>query len=134
MPDSISNNDRQIKTTSRDKMPWMAWYPVDYRRDTAHLNRAQDGSYRRLIDEYWIKGGLPTDERQLAQIAGMTLKEWKNEREIYAEFFGPNWTHKRIDAELAKASSISKKRRDAVGKRRDRVAIGNVIDFPGGAK
>lgn len=134
MKDSITDSDGQSKTETIGKMPWMPWYPSDYRRDTAHLNRAQDGSYRRLIDEYWIKGGLPNDDARLAQIAGMTQKEWKKEREIYAEFFGPNWTHKRIDAEREKANDISKKRRKAVASRKDRIREGNVIDFPGGLK
>jgi hypothetical protein len=39
---------------------------------------------------------------------------------VLSSFFGPNWTHKRIDQELDKAKDLSEKRRIAVAQRRDR--------------
>ena len=105
------------------KRPWMPLYVADYLHDTRHLTRAQHGSYALLIMEYWQRGGLPTDEKQLARLAGMTEREWKVERSVLAALFEPEWRHKRIDAELAKVEDISGKRRAAVGNRRDRLTV-----------
>ena len=113
------------------KRPWMSWYPGDHIRDTYFLTRAQDGSYRMLIDEYWMRGGLPNDETVLARIARMTPEEWTSERHIFIALFGPNWTHKRIDAEIAKCVSLSETRSTTARKRWPKTAVGNVISFNG---
>ncbi len=36
--------------------PWYSFYPKDYRDKTSGLTMAQDGAYRRLMDEYYITG------------------------------------------------------------------------------
>jgi len=109
------------------RRPWMPTYVADYMGDTRHLTRAQHGSYLLLIFEYWQRGGLPVDEHQIARLGLMTEREWRAERHIYAEFFGPGWKHKRIDAELAKAEAISEARKGAVSKRKYRPPVGNVV-------
>ncbi len=114
------------------KRPWMPHYPADYIRDTRHLTRAQHGSYRLLIDEYWMRGGLPNDETMIARLAGMTPQEWKAEREVFTNLFGPGWTHKRIDAEMEKCAVLSEKRKKAVLNRKFRPVHENVIPFRGG--
>jgi hypothetical protein len=43
----------------------------------------------------------------------MSKAEWDDSRDVLAMLFGPNWTHKRIDAELSKADEIIEKRRNA---------------------
>lgn len=93
--------------------PWMPFYIADYRADTAHLSAAEHGAYLLLIMHYWQKGGLPDDDRQLARIACMAPDEWDDARPVVSSFFGPRWTHARIDAELAKASEKHSKRVDA---------------------
>jgi uncharacterized protein YdaU (DUF1376 family) len=97
--------------------PWMPLYIADYRADTAHLSAAQHGAYLLLIMHYWTTGGLPMDDAPLARIAGMTPAEWKKNRPTIAAFFTADWKHKRIDAELAKATDISIKRRASAEQR-----------------
>lgn len=89
---------------------WMPLYIADYRADTAHLSAAQHGAYLLLIMHYWSTGSLPSDDAALARIAAMTPVEWKRSRATIAAFFGDDWTHKRIDAELNRAKEISDKR------------------------
>jgi uncharacterized protein YdaU (DUF1376 family) len=69
---------------------------------------------------YWLKGGLPNDTVQLAKIARMSLKLFNRSVPVISPFFGPNWTHKRIDQELEKTKELSEKRRSAVAQRKDR--------------
>lgn len=98
--------------------PWMPLYIADYLRDTSHLGARESGAYLHLIMSYWVKGALPDDDRQLAAIARMTMSEWRRARPILAAFFGPHWaSHKRIDAELHKASAVSGKRRASAHQR-----------------
>jgi len=101
--------------------PWMPLYVADYLADTAHLSAAESGAYLHLIMHYWLKGSLPQDHKQLAKIARMSLKLFNRSVPILAPFFGPNWTHKRIEQELLKVREITEKRRSAVSQRKDRV-------------
>lgn len=92
---------------------WMPLHITDYLADTGHLNAAEHGAYLMLIMHYWQNGSLPSDERLLARLARMSKDEWEESRDVLAMLFGPGWTHKRIDAELAKADEIIEKRRNA---------------------
>ena len=92
---------------------WMPLHITDYLADTGHLNAAEHGAYLMLIMYYWQNGSLPADERLLARLARMSKAEWDESRDVLAMLFGPGWTHKRIDAELAKADEIIEKRRNA---------------------
>jgi uncharacterized protein YdaU (DUF1376 family) len=98
-------------------LPYMPFYVGDYLRDTRHLTTEQHGAYLLLIMEYWAKGSLPDDDTQLARIVGMSPKKWKNVRQVVQAFFHDGWHHKRIDAELEKASSKTEKRRTAANVR-----------------
>lgn len=93
--------------------PWMPLYIADYRADTAHLGAAEHGAYLLLIMHYWQKGSLPQDDRLLARISCMTPGEWAEARPVIADLFGPGWTHRRIDAELAHADEVISKRKAA---------------------
>lgn len=88
----------------------MPLYVADYLRDTRKLTAAEHGAYLLLIMEYWTAGGLPDDDRQLARIASMSVAEWKRARPNIEGFFHDGWSHKRLDAELAKSAEISSKR------------------------
>lgn len=90
--------------------PWLPLYVADYLRDTRRLTPAEHGAYLLLIMEYWTAGGLPGDDRQMCRITGMTGREWQHAKPTISTFFTPDWRHKRIDAELAKAAEISSKR------------------------
>jgi uncharacterized protein YdaU (DUF1376 family) len=93
----------------------MPLYIADYLADTGHLSMAEHGAYVLLIMHYWQNGGLPSDETKLARICRATPKEWAAVRDTVAALFGESWTHKRIDAEIAKASDTISKR-SAAGK------------------
>jgi uncharacterized protein YdaU (DUF1376 family) len=82
---------------------WMPIYWGDYLRDTRHFNTEQHGAYLLLIAHYWQNGSLPTDEGQLAIIAGLTVARWRKLSPPVAAKFSPDWTHGRIDKEIAKA-------------------------------
>lgn len=98
----------------------MPLYVADYLADTAHLGALESGAYLHLIMHYWLKGSLPNDPIQLAKISRVSYKQFNRLIPILSPFFGPGWTHKRIDQELEKSGEISKKRREAVAQRKDR--------------
>lgn len=89
----------------------MPLYVSDYLGDTRRLTTLEHGAYLLLIMEYWLHGGIPDDDSELAEIAGLEPEEWARIRNRLARLFMPGWRHKRIDAELAKAAEISGKRK-----------------------
>lgn len=106
--------------------PWMPLYVPDYLADTGHLSTAEHGAYLLLIMHYWQNDGLPTDDKKLARIARLSPDEWADIRDTIADLFDSNWHHKRIDAELAKATEVMSKRR-AAGKAGAKARYGGVI-------
>jgi len=94
----------------------MPFYPADYLKDTRHLTPAQHGAYLLLILEYWIKGKLPPEDRQLARIVGMRVAEWREAKPTIQAFFHDGWNHKRLDKERANAE-VKHSARQAAGKR-----------------
>jgi uncharacterized protein YdaU (DUF1376 family) len=109
--------------------PWMPLYVADYRADTAHLSAAQHGAYLLLIMHYWTTGGLPKDDAAMARIACMSPAEWKRAYPVIYPFFEGDWTHKRIDAELARAADISRKRAASAKQRHSKCdAIAEQLD------
>ncbi|MDP9630060.1 UNVERIFIED_ORG: uncharacterized protein YdaU (DUF1376 family) [Ensifer adhaerens] len=96
---------------------WMPLHIADYLADTGHLTATEHGAYLMLIMHYWQNGQLPESERLIARIARLTADQWEESREVLAMLFGTGWTHKRIDAELAKADDIIEKRRSAASSR-----------------
>jgi uncharacterized protein YdaU (DUF1376 family) len=94
--------------------PWMPLYIADYLADTERLTTLQHGAYLLLIMHYWMAGGLPADDGQLARITRSTLQSWiRHTKPALASFFrvtDSNWHHKRIDQELAKRAELSMKR------------------------
>lgn len=101
-----------------NKRPWMPLYIADYLKDTAHLRALESGAYLHLIMAYWVNGKLPSEDRHLATIAKLTDREWQQTKSVLSTFFGDGFSsHKRIDAELAKATEVSNKRKAAVQQR-----------------
>jgi uncharacterized protein YdaU (DUF1376 family) len=92
------------------KRPWMPLYVGDYLGDTGHLTTAPHGAYLLLMRHYWRKGELPDDDRQLAKIAKLPLRTWRDYRATLQDFFYDGWRHKRIDAELQRMTEVSAKR------------------------
>jgi uncharacterized protein YdaU (DUF1376 family) len=100
--------------------PWMPLYVRDYLADTEHLSTLEHGAYLLLIMHYWQRGGLPADHKQLARICRLSVQKWNLCSAEVSKFFDPHWRHKRIDAELKKASEIRHKR-SAAGKKSGKV-------------
>lgn len=93
--------------------PWMPLDIDDYLADTTHLSAAEHGAYMLLIMRYWKDGRLPSDEKLVMRLSRLTPEQWAESRDVLAAFFSDGWTHKRIDAEIEKASGIIEKRRAA---------------------
>lgn len=105
--------------------PWMPLNIADYLRDTTHLDAEESGCYLHLIMGYWVAGGLPNNDVQLAAIAKVSLYKFKRIRKILSPFFGPNFSsHKRIDRELQRAAAIREKASQAARQRWARKACG----------
>jgi uncharacterized protein YdaU (DUF1376 family) len=100
----------------------MPLYVGDYLAKTRSLTTLQHGAYMLLIMEYWVKGGLPTDDKKLQRICGLTSRQWQSNSQAIASFFNSDWKHDRIELELEKARNISMKRSvfGAIGGRKSR--------------
>lgn len=96
--------------------PWMKLYVADYLADTRRLSFQEHGVYLLLIMEYWQHGALPQDDKSLAKIVGATQREWQRYKPAVAAFFDENWTHRRIDREIAEFEAATRRRSEA-GKR-----------------
>lgn len=100
---------------------WMPLYVADYLSKTGHLNTTEHGAYLLLIMQYWTHGGLPDDDRALAQITRLRVERWKTVRPQLERFFtielGKVWKHDRIDSELKKAADLREKRQLAAATR-----------------
>lgn len=99
-----------------------------YLKATRRLSTLQHGVYLLLIMEYWCNSGLPNDDNQLAQIAGLTSQEWKKHKPVIQSFFHDGWRHDRIDKELADSAVKSTQAKRAAEKRWGRLnghAIGD---------
>ena len=89
--------------------PWMPLYVRDYLADTTELTTLEHGAYLLLIMHYWQKGGLPNDDRQLANITKMRLEHWRKKRAVLEPLFAVGFrSHKRIERELQRSEAISK--------------------------
>jgi uncharacterized protein YdaU (DUF1376 family) len=98
-------------------LPYMRFYPADYLADTAHLSSMQHGIYLLLLFNYWQRGGpLPDDDKRLASIARVSMRDWKRNRDEIEQFFTiveSHWRHSRVDAELAHVEAKSLKSKSA---------------------
>lgn len=93
--------------------PFMQLFPSDYLRDTNRLTTLQHGAYFLLILEYWVNGGLPDDDDQLAAIVRLPAAQWAKIRPVLSAFFAPGWVHARIERDLAKAQEKNSRRVEA---------------------
>lgn len=101
---------------------WMPLYVSRYLGDTGHLTVAEHGAYLLLLMQYWVRGPLPDDDRQLAIMAKTDIKVWrKGIGQTIRQFFivrdDGRLHQKRADAELAKADEIIQKKRAAANTR-----------------
>jgi uncharacterized protein YdaU (DUF1376 family) len=83
---------------------WYPWHIQAWRKNTMHLTVAQDGAYRRLIDEYMMtRGPLLDNEVALARIVGVSVEEWAALATAVRPFFEASngkLAHSRCEEEL----------------------------------
>lgn len=107
---------------------WMPLNVGDYLADTGHLCTTQHGAYLLLLMHYWRKRELPTDDKQLAAIAKLQLRNWLDVKETIQAFFYDGWKHKRVEAEIQKRVEVSNKRAAAGAKGGSRTQMKNFIN------
>lgn len=95
-------------------MPYMKFYPADYRADTAHLSTEEHGAYLLLLMTLWQAGGtLPATDRALANVTRLSLKKWAAVKAVILPFFDIEdeaISHKRILRDLESCSKTSEER------------------------
>lgn len=100
---------------------WMPLYVADYLSKTGHLSTIEHGAYLLLIMQYWTQGGLPDNDKILAQITRLRIERWRTVRPQLEPFFtlqlGKQWKHDRIDRELEKSADLREKRQSAAAVR-----------------
>ena len=94
-------------------LPYIQLYVADYLADTRHLTLEEHGAYLLLIMNYWQTGhALIDSDKRLASVCSTSVEIWLNIRPAIEEFFDIKdgiWTHQRIEKDLAKVASKSKK-------------------------
>lgn len=90
--------------------PYMPLYVADYLSATEHLDAALSGAYLHLLMHYWQKGCLPQEDKFLARIARMGIKQWLSAKPTIKAFFNEDWTHDRAAREIDKANSKAEAR------------------------
>jgi uncharacterized protein YdaU (DUF1376 family) len=106
----------------------MPFYPADFRADTLDLTAAEIGAYIVLLMLAWQRGGpIPGDAKLLRRMIQTHIADFHGhsfnaiipkllERYFYKDEDG-DWRQKRIEKEIEKAESISKKQSQNVAKR-----------------
>jgi len=107
---------------------WMPLHIADYFADTRHLSTIEHGAYLLLLMEYWRRGPLPDDDKELAALALVDRKSWaKDIGQTVRRFFclgDDGLLHqKRADNERARAVDLSDKRRAAANQRGNKMDI-----------
>lgn len=96
-------------------LPYMQLYVADYLADTAHLTTEEHGAYLLLLFSYWQTGKSLRGDR-LASVARLSNERWSDVEPTLKEFFHVDegmWMHFRVEADLEKVDSKSKKNSDA---------------------
>lgn len=104
---------------------WYPWHIQKYRRATPHLSLAEDGAYRRLIDEYMMtRAPLPDNDAALARIVGVSKEEWAVVAVAVRPFFEAsqgklinNTCEEELNAQACQAHATSTKNRAAANSR-----------------
>lgn len=100
--------------------PWYPKFPADYAVDTKSLTFEQHGLYNLLLDELWLRGGLPDDPRDIAELIGKDPRSTSRVYEGIKHFFHRNngvITHKKLEKLRKDANKVSKARQDAARRR-----------------
>lgn len=107
-------------------LPWYAFYPGDYARDTADLSLLEHGAYRLLLDFYYSTGTFLPDtyEPNYRICKAYTAEEKKAVKKILQKYFvkgGGHFRHLRADIEISrqleKSARAAQKAAEAAKKR-----------------
>lgn len=66
---------------------WFPLYVGDYLADTMHLSTQEHGAYLLLLMHSWRNGPLPSEDRQIARIARLAVRDWARVRDAVMAFF-----------------------------------------------
>ena len=95
------------------KMPMQQWYPDAHIADTANLTLEEQGAYRLLMDNMWIKGGsIRNDDKEIARMLRISVKRWQKIRLKLADYLIIELgiiSQKRIQKDYKEACEKSKK-------------------------
>ena len=95
------------------KMPMQQWYPDTHIADTANLTLEEQGAYRLLMDNMWIKGGsIRNDDKEIARMLRISVKRWQKIRLKLADYLIIELgiiSQKRIRKDYKEACEKSKK-------------------------
>lgn len=98
------------------KMPMQQWYPDTHIADTANLTLEEQGAYRLLMDNMWIKGGhLRDNDKEIARTLRISVKRWQKIKLKLADYLTIELgliTQKRIQKDYQKACETSKKNKE----------------------
>jgi len=93
------------------------WWWIDrWRKSTAYIDMslAEQGAYRNLLDEAWLRGGaIPEDENVLAKACG-DPRLWRKVRpKVIARFYqsADGWRNQTLDAIIAETNRRADKQR-----------------------
>lgn len=89
--------------------------------DTSHMTAEQFGAYVRLLIVAWRHGGrLDNDERELARIVGVSIRDWRRLAPVVMRpmtVIENTVTQKRLTDTWLQVQSIRRQRSEAAAKR-----------------
>ena len=95
------------------KMPMQQWYPDAHIADTANLTLEEQGAYRLLMDNMWIKGGcIRNDDKEVARMLRISVKRWKKLKCKLVDYLIIDLgiiSQKRVQKDYKRACETSKK-------------------------
>lgn len=125
------------KRDADDGLPWIPWFPRDWRASRARAVLISDEAaclaYRELLDAMWSEPGcsLPADDETLAALAGTTPEKWSRVKEKVLQFLPADpdgrRSHPRSRHEWRKAKGLRSKKSHA-GKKGNDVRWGSHSD------
>jgi len=99
------------------RLTGLYWHIDRWRKSTAYTDMTleQQGAYRNLLDEAWLRGGtLPDDERVLAKACGDAMRWSKIRAAVMGRFtLTPDgWQHETLTAVLEESRRRADKQRE----------------------
>ena len=95
------------------KVPMQQWFPDTHIAHTFNLTLEEQGAYRLLMDNMWIKGGsIRDDDKEVARMLRISVKRWQRLKLKLADYLTINMniiTQKRLQEDYNKVRENSKK-------------------------